>query len=164
MSLTNIRADVPGLAAKIADTYGVLRDRGTQPLAGAVDTIRWLRERRCRLALLTNGNGVAQRAKVDRFGLAALFDLILIEGELGFGKPDPRIYQQALNEMAVEPSDAWMIGDNLEWDVAQPQQLGIFSIWVDVRGEGLPTGSRVRPDRTVRRLSELREPRTSTAS
>ncbi len=100
---------------------------------------------------------MAQRSKVDRFGLAELFDLILIEGELGFGKPDPRVYQQALDEMAVAPSDTWMVGDNLEWDVAQPQRLGIFSIWVDVRGSGLPSGHKVRPDRIVRKLSELRE-------
>ncbi len=95
---------------------------------------------------------------MDRFGLAELFDLILIEGELGFGKPDPRIYEKALDEMEVAPSDSWMVGDNLEWDVAQPQQLGIFSIWVDSRGAGLPAGNNVRPDRIVRRLSELREP------
>ena len=149
MSLADVGADIPGLAAKIAETYRCRRDMGIQPFADAVDTVRWLRECRCRLALLTNGNGVAQRSKVDRFGLAKLFDLILIEGELGFGKPDPRMYQQALDEMAVAPSDAWMAGDNLEWDVAQPQRLGIFSIWVDVRGVGLPSGHSVCPDRIV---------------
>ena len=86
-----------------------------------------------------------------------MFDLILIEGELGFGKPDPRIYARALDELGVSPSEAWMVGDNLEWDVAQPQRQGILGIWVDVRGTGLPPGQRVRPDRTIRRLSELKD-------
>jgi len=50
-----------------------------------------------------------------------------------------------------------MVGDNLEWDVAEPQRQGIYGIWIDVRGSGLPQGQPVRPDRIIRKLSELRE-------
>ena len=157
MSLADIGADDPVLAGKIASRYSVQRDLGLQPFADAVETVRWLRNCGCRLALLTNGSGQAQRSKLDRFKLAELFDLILIEGELGFGKPDPRIYARALDEVGVAPARAWMVGDNLEWDVAQPQRLGIFSVWVDVRGTGLPVGHSVSPNRVIRRLSELRE-------
>jgi putative hydrolase of the HAD superfamily len=149
----------PGpLDAKIAAEYGRRRDTGMRPLDDAIETVRWLREQGCLLALVTNGNGAAQRAKVDRFQLAALFEVILIEGELGFGKPDPRIYRRALDELGVEASDVWMVGDNLEWEVASPQRLGIFSVWVDVHGAGLPTDHPVQPDRIVRRLADLRGP------
>jgi putative hydrolase of the HAD superfamily len=48
-----------------------------------------------------------------------------------------------------------MVGDQLEWEVAAPQRLGIKGIWVDVLGDGLPEASPVRPDRIIRRLSEL---------
>ena len=157
LALAGIGTDVPGLAEKIGGTYAARRDATIQPFADAVETVRWLRERGCRLALLTNGNGAAQRRKVDRFNLAELFDLILIEGEVGCGKPDPRIYQHALDQMRVAASDAWMAGDNLEWDVAQPQRMGIFGIWIDVHGTGVPPGLGVRPDRVVRRLSDLRD-------
>ena len=71
-------------------------------------------EQGCRLALLTNGGSKGQRLKIDRFNLAMLFDVILIEGEVGFGKPDPRIYTKALAALDVPASEAWMIGDNLE--------------------------------------------------
>ena len=67
-----------------------------KPFDDAVATVQWLRAQGCRLALLTNGGSKAQRRKIDRFDLAPLFDAILIEGEVGFGKPDPRIYAQAL--------------------------------------------------------------------
>jgi putative hydrolase of the HAD superfamily len=145
------------VATTIAADYGARRDAGIRPLDGAVETVRWLRERGCRLALVTNGNAEAQRSKVDRFELAPLFDAILIEGELGFGKPDPRIYRHALDTLDTSPEDAWIVGDNLEWEVASPQRLGIFSIWVDRRGTGLPEGHPTRPDRVVRRLAELRD-------
>ena len=49
-----------------------------------------------------------------------------------------------------------MVGDNLDWDVAQPQRMGIFGIWVDARGAGVPDTSDVRPDRVIRGLSSSR--------
>jgi putative hydrolase of the HAD superfamily len=48
-----------------------------------------------------------------------------------------------------------MVGDNLEWEVAAPQRLGIHAIWHDGYGTGLPPDCPVRPDRIIRRLSEL---------
>jgi putative hydrolase of the HAD superfamily len=123
---------------------------------GAVDTLIWLREMGCRLALLTNGAADTQRRKIVRFQLEPLFDLILVEGELGFGKPDERIYQLALGQLAVFPRDTWMVGDHLEWDVAQPQKLGITGIWVDAARAGLPPSSAVSPDLVIGTLGELR--------
>ena len=91
-----------------------------------------------------------------RFELADLFDVILVEGELGFGKPDERVYKRALTALGVKPADAWMVGDNLEWDVAAPQKLGMSGVWIDARGRGLPVQSAAKPDYIVRSLAELR--------
>jgi putative hydrolase of the HAD superfamily len=156
LALKDVGLDDAALAQRIGDTYHSLRDAGLQPFAEAIDTVAWLRDSGCRLALLTNGSADMQRNKINRFGLADLFDLILIEGELGFGKPDPRVYGRALDGLSVAPADTWMVGDNLEWDVAQPQRHGIFGIWVDARGRGLPAGYPVQPDRIIQRLSDLR--------
>jgi putative hydrolase of the HAD superfamily len=48
-----------------------------------------------------------------------------------------------------------MIGDNLEWEIEVPQRLGIYAIWMDAHGEGLPAESTVKPDRIIRSLTEL---------
>jgi putative hydrolase of the HAD superfamily len=48
-----------------------------------------------------------------------------------------------------------MIGDNLEWEIEVPQRLGIYAIWMDAHGEGLPAKSTVKPDRIIRSLTEL---------
>jgi putative hydrolase of the HAD superfamily len=144
------------LAACIGDAYSQRRDAGMTPLPDAIDTVRWLRESGHRLALLTNGAAVAQRRKITRFELADLFDTILVEGELGFGKPDERVYARALSALDVKPSEAWMVGDNLEWDVAAPQRLGLRGVWIDARGRGLPEHASIRPDYVIRSLAELR--------
>ena len=153
------RVGLVGLPAadEIAAHYRARRDEEIRPFPDAIETVKWLREAGCRLALLTNGAAEAQRSKIERFELADLFDVVLIEGELGFGKPDPRVYRRALGDLAVEPYDAWMVGDNPEWDVAAPQRQGIFGIWVDRWERGLRPGWDVRPDRVIRRLPELRE-------
>ena len=69
------------------------------------------------------------------------FDHIQIEGEHGFGKPEERAYLHAMEALGVTAPETWMIGDNLEWEVEAPQRLGIFAIWIDVHGAGLPAGS-----------------------
>lgn len=156
LALRDLGIEDAELAACIGDAYSRRRDAGMEPLPEAIDTVRWLRDSGHRLALLTNGAAVAQRRKIARFELADLFDAIFVEGELGFGKPDARVYERALSALDVQPSDAWMVGDNLEWDVAAPQRLGLAGVWIDRRGLGLPDQSSVRPDHIVRSLAELR--------
>lgn len=81
--------------------------------------------------------------------------MCLIEGELGFGKPDLRVYKVALDRLNVTPDQAWMVGDNLEWDIAAPRSLGIYSIWNDYKNKGLPKNSKIIPDRIINNISEL---------
>jgi putative hydrolase of the HAD superfamily len=50
-----------------------------------------------------------------------------------------------------------MVGDLLEWEVAAPQRLGIYAVWHDPYGRGLPSDSSVRPDRIILRLADLIE-------
>ena len=57
--------------------------------------------------------------------------------------------------LGVSARETWMVGDNLEWEIVAPQRLGIHAIWHDGYGVGLPPGCPVRPDRIIRRLSEL---------
>lgn len=142
------------LAAEIANQFRDRRDQFAL-LPGAVEAIEALRARHISLALMTNGAGPVQREKIDRFDLCRHFDCVLIEGELGFGKPDERIYRNAMATLRTAPSDTWAVGDNLEWEVAAPQRLGIYGVWVDSTGSGLPPGREVRPDRIIRSLADL---------
>jgi putative hydrolase of the HAD superfamily len=155
-ALTTLRINNEELAVRVGREYHSGREESLEIFPDAVDTLHWLRAHGCRLALLTNGNGGPQRRKIETFGLARFFDAILIEGEVGFGKPDKRIYELALQRLEVAPADVWMAGDNLEWDVVQPQKLGIFAIWINASGDGHSKLAATRPDRIIRTLSELR--------
>ncbi len=142
-------------ADAIADDYSRKRIESVTVFPGARETLQTLVERGIKLALVTNGDAEGQNAKIDRFELRAYFQHIFVEGEVGFGKPEPRIYQLAMETLGVSPQNVWMVGDNLEWEVAVPQRLGIYSVWNDWRGNGLPEDSDVVPDRIVSSISEL---------
>jgi len=150
--------EAPALAREMADGFTRERDARIRVFPGAVEALETLRARGVALALVTNGSGEAQRAKLVRFDLARHFDAILVEGEFGVGKPDLAIYVEALRSLRAEPAQAAMVGDNLEWDVAAPQRLGLRGIWIDHAGDGLPADAPARPDRIVRALSELVSP------
>lgn len=154
-ALVSIGFDAPDLAKELAESYRDLREEAVELFPGAVDTLAELKSRGISLALLTNGNAVDQRAKIQRFDLAQYFACIIIEGEFAAGKPDPRVYRTALDALKARPEETWSVGDNLEWDVAAPQRLGLFGVWVDATGAGLPRGTEVRPDRIVQSIREL---------
>jgi putative hydrolase of the HAD superfamily len=143
------------LAGRIADRFTTYREEEMFIFPGAHDAIDELRALGVKLALITNGAADTQRAKVERFELAHRFHHIQIEGEHGFGKPEERAYLHAMDALGVTARDTWMIGDNLEWEVVAPQRLGIYAIWMDVHGEGLPPDSTAKPDRIIRSLREL---------
>jgi putative hydrolase of the HAD superfamily len=143
------------LAIRLADRFTAYREEQMFVFPGAHEAIDVLKALGVKLALVTNGAAGIQRAKVERFALAHRFDHIQIEGEHGFGKPEERAYLHAMEALGVTASETWMIGDNLEWEVMVPQRLGIYAIWIDVHGEGLPAESTVKPDRIIRSLTEL---------
>jgi hypothetical protein len=65
--------------------------------------------------------------------------------EHGFGKPEERAYNHAMEVLGVGPDETWMVGDNLEWEIVAPQRLGIYAVWHDGYGVGLPLDSPIRP-------------------
>jgi putative hydrolase of the HAD superfamily len=153
-----LAADAPGATPAVANAFAERLHAAREEhrcFPGAVETLKAIRAADVKMALVTNGDAATQRAKVERFALAPLFDHIQIEGEAGFGKPEERAYLHALQALGVSADDAWMVGDNLEWEVAAPQRLGIYAIWHDHLGEGLPPGSPYQPDRIIQTLAEL---------
>jgi putative hydrolase of the HAD superfamily len=154
-AFAQLNVDAPALANEFADSYALAREETIEPFPGAIEALRHLRDQGIKLALITNGSAGVQRRKIDRFKLTSLFDCILIEGEIGIGKPDEGVYRRALDKLGAKPEETWMVGDNLEWDVQAPQRLGVFGIWLDFVGKGLPEASSVRPDRIIHSLAEL---------
>lgn len=156
-NLSQTITDLPSqeVAHAIADYFSTRREELVHPFPNAIETIQEFHKAGTPLGLLTNGAAEVQQAKIDRWNLAQYFDIILIEGALGYGKPDGRVFERALFHFEIAPHQATMIGDNLEADIYGASQLGINTVWNDWAKKGLPTNAPVQPDRTIHHISEL---------
>lgn len=143
------------LASAMVRAYEALRDEHRQLAPHTLGTLQALRDRGLPLALISNGNATYQRNKIKRYRLASSFSMILIEEEFGVGKPDPRIFLAALDHLHITAQEAWMIGDDLAFDIAGSQRLGIHAIWCDHERRGLPMNHTVVPDYVIHDLSEI---------
>jgi putative hydrolase of the HAD superfamily len=81
-----------------------------EPVPGAPETVRMLRERGLRLAVVANWDS-ALPEHLDRLGLARHFDTIVTSAEAGVPKPDPAIFRLALERLGAEPARALHVGD-----------------------------------------------------
>lgn len=143
------------LSNELADSYSNYHEKLIHLFPHTLSALDELKSMDIRLGVITNGTKDLQRGKLERFALTQYFEYVLVEGEVGFGKPDERIYRMALSLFNVPPRDCWMIGDNLVWDVQAPQALGINAIWYDYRRVGLPQNSSILPDHVICDAMEL---------
>jgi HAD superfamily hydrolase (TIGR01509 family) len=100
----------------------LLYDRGVSSAAWApypdtVEVLRRLRAAAIPTAVVSN-IGWDPRPIFARWGIADLFDALVLSYERGVIKPDPRIFELACRELAVAPSEALMVGDNPDADGA----------------------------------------------
>jgi putative hydrolase of the HAD superfamily len=119
-----------------------------------VDAVLRELQSRYRLAVVTNGAPDLQREKLERVGLVPYFAIITISGEVGIGKPDPRIFAHTLARLGVPPTQAVMVGNDLTRDIRGAQKAGITGIWVNRTGAAYVAGD-TTPDTEIMSLLEL---------
>jgi HAD superfamily hydrolase (TIGR01509 family) len=163
--LESIGRPDPTFADELTALYCDRRDASLVPFAGALEALARLRAALPALGLVTNGAAGAQRAKIERFGLARFFDTIAIEGEVGAGKPDARVFARALDALRARAPHALMAGDDFSCDVLGALGAGLHAVWIDPARRAAPPAARhgaaalrpARAHRTVGSLAELVE-------
>ena len=105
--------------------------------------------RRHRLGVVSNSDGSVAR-KLAELDLAPVFEVIIDSHLVGVAKPDPRIFQIALEQMSVRADEAVYVGDIYHVDVVGPRAAGLRPILLD------PCGLHTDKDcDRVRSLTEL---------
>lgn len=116
--------------------FGAVWEHFARPAAwrcreGALAAIAALRRAGWKTALVSN---VDQRLRpvFSALGLAAHLDAIVLPGDAGAAKPDPRIFALALERLGVAPARAVFVGDDPEQDLRAARRAGLRA--VDVAG------------------------------
>ncbi|KAL6365956.1 hypothetical protein LRP88_00539 [Fusarium phalaenopsidis] len=83
---------------------------------GSIETLLRLRKHGYRICVITNGQTEDQAAKAEAIGIRHLVDRIITSEEAGYRKPDPRIFQYALEQLGAPPQTI-MVGDSADSDI-----------------------------------------------
>ena len=153
--------DITEIANKIASAWQkhILLD------SEALDVLQILHHSK-RLALISNFDHPPHvRSVLNELGLTDFFDSIVISGEVGVKKPDPRIFDAAFARTGMKPEEVVYVGDT-EDDTEAARAAGIVPIVIQRENEGNAFDFSVNKDssegkeftldvRTITKLSEL---------
>jgi HAD superfamily hydrolase (TIGR01549 family) len=132
-----------------------------KPEAEALSTLQTLKQDGFHLGMISNaGDDADVQVLVDKAELRPFFDFILTSAGQGIRKPNPLIFQTALDYWEIGPSQAVMVGDTLGADILGAQNAGIYSIWITRRADTPANRAHedtIKPDSSIDNLDELPE-------
>lgn len=91
-----------------------------------------------KLHIITNGFNEVQQKKMHNSKINDYFDVIVTSEMVGVKKPDPKIFEYALEQANATVNNSIMIGDSYEADILGANNLGITSIYYDVHNDNVP--------------------------
>lgn len=148
-----------------ADAFQRMYERMQEELALSAkmeELLTYCKKNGVLLGVVSNGPGDHQRRKAATLGLERYMraEHMIVSGDVGFVKPDLRIFRLAEERMGLNPADTWYVGDSFGNDIVGAARAGWRTIWMNRRGKAAPAegaGALVRPDREVADDEELWE-------
>lgn len=120
----------------------------------ARDILSILRNRRIKVALVSNTESILSRFDIHTLKIESLFETIVFSSDFRIAKPSPELFTVALTRLRTDASEAIMVGDSWEADIVGAQAAGLGgAILLEQRDEsavavddGYPTVMRAAPD------------------
>lgn len=125
----------------------------------APEALSSLKESGYKLGIISNaGDDADVQTLVDQSGVRPYFDFVLSSAACGIRKPNPHIFEIALEHWGLATERAVMVGDKLGADILGAQNAGMTGIWLTRRAD-IPSNrdhfDTIHPDATITSLSEL---------
>jgi len=114
------RALIEAFHARWSETLG-------EAIDGTVDILRELLDAGVRVIALSNWAADTFPQALERFAFLGWFEGIVISGEVGVGKPDPRIFEALLTRFGLDAADAVFVDDSPA-NVAAAARLGFHAL------------------------------------
>ena len=104
--------------------------RVLSPYKEVPETLKTLKEKKFKLAILSNGTPSLINELVKSNNLEDLFDDIFSIEEVGIYKPDEKVYDMPIKKYKVEKNEVAFLSANT-WDVSGAGNFGFNAIWVN---------------------------------
>ena len=98
-----------------------------------IDTLTELKTKGYILGIISNASEQIDQQLI-RLGISDYFSIKVFSGELGFSKPDPRIYQKFIVDCSFKPGEILMVGDSLSKDVQAAKKYGMKGVLLARQG------------------------------
>ena len=89
-------------------------------------------------------------------GILDYFHPVIVSGDYGYRKPDPRLFQHALSVLDIRPEQALYVGNDLYHDILGAQQVGMKAILVSYDRRNIASET-IKPDYIIYNFAELLE-------
>jgi putative hydrolase of the HAD superfamily len=119
-------------------TYSDSYEESMRPIPGCIEVLNELRARNIKVGVITNNPRDGQEHKLKSCGINDYVSVLVASGDLGYSKPDPRIFEYTVNKIGVSLKDSIMVGDTLEADILGAMRSGIKAIWLNRFGKSMP--------------------------
>lgn len=106
------------------------------------------------MAVVTDAQSAYAVPELRAVGLLKYFNPIIVSGDYGYRKPDPRLFQKALEALHARPEQAIFIGNDLYHDISGAQQVGMKAIFVS-NNQNDTSSQTISPDYTISCFDEL---------
>jgi HAD superfamily hydrolase (TIGR01509 family) len=127
----------------LENIYVAAYEREWTTVPGAIELLHALRQAGARLVLITNGRVQNQYPKLERLGLRAHLDEVLVSEEVGCEKPSMQFFQLALARGRCRANEGIVVGDLWHTDILGAHQMGMAAIWLN--RYGYPRGPLAQP-------------------
>ncbi|HYD49020.1 MAG TPA: HAD family hydrolase [Terriglobales bacterium] len=106
-----------------------------------------------RLGVISNFYGNAERI-LDDAGITPLLDVVIDSSCVGCSKPEPRIFELALDALRLAPAEVLYVGDSFDKDILPAHRLGLRTAWL-VPVDAPPCPEPDAADFTLLRLEDV---------
>jgi putative hydrolase of the HAD superfamily len=152
--LMNVNVPDDSIKAAAAVALSITRNQICTPRDGALELLAYLKSNGYKIGLISDCYyDVPQVWPETPF--APYFDVTVFSCNAGINKADPRIFQIAVEQLAVKPENCMYIADGMRNELANAQNLGMYSIRILVPGEDYE--SPIREEWHGKTISSLRE-------